>query len=332
MLADAKSLVSAYYRDLDAAPPAEVPAVMSHHLAPDYRWRGSHPFNEVNGAEEVGEAFWVPLKEALAPLQRRQDIFFAGLDRLDGQTSLWVCSMGHILGFFRQPWLTLRPTGKLAFLRYCEFHRIEDGHIAEAALHLDVMSMLVQAGSSAVPEATGTVTMTPGPQTHDGLVNTDRPPEEGEKTLDLIERMINRLIATDVKTTVEDLKKDWATDMLWWGPAGVGASYTFDGYLRGHTKPFEDGLEYIRHNGHVVRIAEGNFGGFFGYPSLTMRPKGGYMGLTSKSEATADMRIVDLYRRDGELLAENWIFIDHLWFLKQLGVDLLERHNSYARR
>jgi hypothetical protein len=39
----------------------------------------------------------------------------------------------------------------------------------------------------------------------------------------------------------------------------------------------------------------------------------------------AEMRIVDLYRREGDLLAENWIFIDHLHFLNQLGYDVLGR-------
>ena len=41
-----------------------------------------------------------------------------------------------------------------------------------------------------------------------------------------------------------------------------------------------------------------------------------------------------LYRRDGDKLAENWIFIDNLHFLSQLGVDLLDRQErlsgSYA--
>jgi hypothetical protein len=36
------------------------------------------------------------------------------------------------------------------------------------------------------------------------------------------------------------------------------------------------------------------------------------------------MRVVDLYRRGGDKLAENWIFIDILHFLKQQGVDLLK--------
>jgi hypothetical protein len=37
------------------------------------------------------------------------------------------------------------------------------------------------------------------------------------------------------------------------------------------------------------------------------------------------MRIVDLYRREDDLLTENWIFIDHLHFLNQLGYDVLGR-------
>ena len=56
-----------------------------------------------------------------------------------------------------------------------------------------------------------------------------------------------------------------------------------------------------------------------------MKPKGEYLGLTNASDIKSEMRVVDLYRRDGDKLAENWIFIDHLHFLKILGVDLLER-------
>ena len=37
------------------------------------------------------------------------------------------------------------------------------------------------------------------------------------------------------------------------------------------------------------------------------------------------MRVVDIYRREGDKLAENWIFIDVPYFLKQQGLDVLER-------
>ena len=59
-----------------------------------------------------------------------------------------------------------------------------------------------------------------------------------------------------------------------------------------------------------------------------MKPKGGYLGLTNASDIESEMRVVDLYRRDGDKIAENWIFIDHLHFLKGLGVDLLDRYHK----
>jgi hypothetical protein len=37
------------------------------------------------------------------------------------------------------------------------------------------------------------------------------------------------------------------------------------------------------------------------------------------------MRVVDIYRRDGDKLAENWVLIDLLHWLKQQGLDVLER-------
>ena len=47
------------------------------------------------------------------------------------------------------------------------------------------------------------------------------------------------------------------------------------------------------------------------------------MGLPSSN--TADMRVVDVYRRDGDKLAENWVFIDILHWLSMQGLDVLER-------
>ena len=52
------------------------------------------------------------------------------------------------------------------------------------------------------------------------------------------------------------------------------------------------------------------------------------MGLTSASDKIAEMRVVDLYQRSGGKLSENWIFIDHLHFLKGLGIDLLDRYHK----
>ena len=37
------------------------------------------------------------------------------------------------------------------------------------------------------------------------------------------------------------------------------------------------------------------------------------------------MRVVDIYRRDGDKLAENWVFMDIPWYLKMQGLDIFAR-------
>jgi hypothetical protein len=49
------------------------------------------------------------------------------------------------------------------------------------------------------------------------------------------------------------------------------------------------------------------------------------MGLPASGKS-GDMRVIDMYRRDGDKLTENWIFIDFLHFWKQQGIDILERY------
>ncbi len=111
--------------------------------------------------------------------------------------------------------------------------------------------------------------------------------------------------------------------MLWWGPDGIGATYTIDRYIVQHQQPFRRHLTERVFNGHVAKLAEGNYGGFFGWPNLSVTPTGGYLGLPKGPRA--DMRVVDIYRRDGDKLAENWIFIDILHFLNMQGLNVLER-------
>ena len=81
---------------------------------------------------------------------------------------------------------------------------------------------------------------------------------------------------------------------------------------------------------HIARLAEGNFGGFFGWPNFTAIHTGGFMGMPA-SEKPGEMRVIDIYRREGDKLAENWIFIDLLHFWNGLGVDILDRMRQVPR-
>ncbi len=324
-LAEVKGVLLKHYNQLDNANTAALADALACNTHPRCRFQFVHPFNEAVGAEQAAQIFWTPLRASFAPLQRRQDIFFAGANELDTSESDWAVSMGHLLGLFKAPFLGIRPTGKAVMLRYAEFNCIEDGLIRESTLFVDIMNMMAQVQAEVLPPSTAATMVTPGPRTHDGLLFEDQCAGEGRKTLALFQRMINRLLHVDVHTTETDLSLDWNEDMIWWGPGGIGAPYTQAGYLEQHCVPFEQGLRWGEFFGHTTELAEGCYGGFFGWPTFDVQSLGGYIGLAPASSVPATMRVVDLYRREGEKLAENWNFIDHLHFLDQLGVDLIAR-------
>lgn len=320
-----KRLVSEMYAALEAAPAEGVGAVLGRFMSPDCLWRGFHPFHEQTGSAAIADVFWAPLKTSLAKMQRRQDIFFAGRNQLDGFESTWVVSMGHLMGLFDAPWLGIPASRKIAMLRYCEFSRVEDGQIVEQAMFFDIPHLMVQAGLNPFGPQTGQHLVQPGPRTHDGLLWEDAEKDEAPKTLDAINAMIGDIADWSLPMSLEDeLRRTWHEDMLWWGPEGIGASYTIERYAKQHSGPFRDAFQTRTFRGHIAKLAEGNYGGFFGWPNLTLEHKGGFMGMPATGQS-GDMRVIDIYRRDGDKLAENWIFIDILHFWNMQGVDLLTR-------
>ena len=130
---ESKQVVRDFYQALGRAhnetQSHKLAEIISAHVAPDYLWRGMHPFYELQGATEVAEVFWQPLNASFTNLQRRVDLFMAGSNTIDGGASEWVCSMGQLMGLLDQPWLGIPATRKMSFIRYAEFHRVEDGKI-----------------------------------------------------------------------------------------------------------------------------------------------------------------------------------------------------------
>ena len=333
-LQSAKALVLQFYNDFDSTTTAQMNTVLRRYTADNYHWRGMHPFYEQTGTDAVIDVFWRPLRVAFAPIQRRQDVFMAGHNDVDGGKTLWVCSMGHLMGLFDHPWLDIPPTGKIAFLRYAEFHRVEGDKIAETALFCDLISVMQQAGHYPLPPQTGAAFIHPGPRTHTGLLFDPQDQAEGIKTMALVNEMIADL--SELNRTGNDrcppelLARTWHDDMIWYGPAGIGATYTIPRYQEQHQYPFREQLKDKVFNGHIARFAEGDYAGFFGWSNLTNTPTGGFLGLTG-NEVRADMRVVDIYRREGDKLAENWIFIDLLHYLSMQGLDVLARMRSLLR-
>jgi predicted ester cyclase len=325
----AKDIVRNYFDVMENATSGTVAGVLKAHVSEDYLWRGGYPFGEQRGAEAVADIFWVPLLKASNRMQRRQDIFIAGTNEISGEQ--WVMSMGNFMGLFDADWLGIPPTRKIANLRYAEFNCVENGKITQTGLFIDIIGLMVQAGTYPLPPSTGVYFNYPGPRTHDGLLYDDAPEEESAATMALVNKMIDDLSELNESGSMgcppEVLERTWSEDMIWYGPAGIGATYTIPRYQEQHQLPFRNNLGDKKFHGHICRFAEGNFACFFGWPNLTNTPLGGFMGLPA-SDKVVEMRVVDVYRRDGNKLAENWVFIDLLYFLKQQGLDVLERNRQ----
>ena len=321
-----KELVREHHAALGRATPETVGQALAERTSVDWYWRGMHPFHEQRGAAAVARAFWTPFLNAFAPVQRREDIFLTGLNEIDGFQSVWAVSMGHLMGLFDRSFLGIRPTGRIAMLRYAEFNRVNQGRITETALFCDIPQLMLQAGQYPFPPQTGAYPVQPGPRTHDGLLYDSQDPREGEATLAVINAMLaNMDDEHEDHDSLDVLRRDWHEDMIWWGPVGIGATYTVARYLDQHALPFRRALgEGYQYNGHLCRLAEGRFGGFFGWPNLTLRNAGGYMGMTA-GPGPSDMRVVDLYRVENGKIAENWVFIDLLNYLNLQGLDVLAR-------
>lgn len=327
-----KHCIRAYYDALDNAALPDILRVMADHCTPSFTWRGFHPFNEMDTPESVADVFWRPFRQSFTRMTRRMDVFFAGQNQSDEQDGIWVCSMGHLMGLFDEAWLGIPPTGKMAFLPYCAFHRVVENRIVEEAMYFDLPHLMRQAGLTPFPPQTAAYLVQPGPASHDGLLFESQPPETGQTTLALIEAMIADLGQWANDLPLEDeLARTWHNDMIWWGPTGIGATYTIERYAKQHSGPFRAAFAQRSKTSHLCRMAEGHYGGFFGWPNFTARPRGGFMGMPATNKP-GEFRVIDVYRRDGDKLAENWVFIDLLYFWKQQGVDILARTTDIGHR
>ena len=322
-IVNAKRHVLQALETLDNALPGLATAkACNQYLSASHSYYGVHPFNDISGTDELAEQVWSPLKTAMPVMQRRADIFFAGHHHMNNDQALWVVSMGNFLGDWVNPWLGIKPSQKLAFIPYVSWYRIENDRITETVEWLDLLSVMTQAGVNPyASKQTAAHIMSPGPLTHDGLLYEPQDAQVSQQTFNITNAMLTELAET-MTSPADHMSSHWHTDMNWFGPAGIGACLGFSGYRRGHTGPFEEQQDFVDYFPESAATAEGQYAAFLWRPCLGMRNTGDYMGVPA-SDHVAEMRVVDVYRRAGEKLAENWIFIDMLHFMQMQGIDLL---------
>ena len=327
-----RELVLGFHRELDRCPDSGIQRLLERYYSEDHRFYGVYPWDELQGPRAITAHLWEPLRRSWKFLRRKDEILFAGTSEVDGTD--WAVRMGYLHGLLDADWLGIPATGKLTYLRYAEFNCIENGRISRSAFFCDILAVMQQAEVFPLPWQAGAAILTPGPRTGDGLLSGAAKPSEAAATLELMGRMVNDL--DELNRTGNDrcppevLRRTWREDMMWHGPAGIGSICSIERYQQQHQHPFREGLADKVFNGHVARFAEGSYGGFFGWPNLTHSPRGGYLGLPP-CDRRIDMRVVDIYRRAGDKLAENWVLIDLPHWLRQQGIEVLAPQAGPAR-
>ena len=323
---------------------------LSDLYARDAEWRGSHPLNGLRGVEAMAAQVWQPLAAAFPDLERRDVILVGG--SYEGRD--YVAALGHYCGTFRRDWLTIPATGRPVFLRYGEVHQVVDGRIVQSNCLWDILDLIRQAGFWPLAPSLGTEGMWPGPITADGIVLTPQDPAQGAASLAQTLAMHATLGAYDDAGSAgrEGLlampqKDHWHSKMMWYGPAGIGTTRGLQGFVDYHQLPFRTAfpnrkgggqwdqiadLKARLGGGHYIRIGDGPYSVTGGWPSVfAMHTGGGFLGLPPTGRAVT-MRVMDFYLHHEGLIRENWVPLDVLDLLMQMGVDVLARMQSHFRR
>ncbi len=345
---DEKRRIHSDLMRLAEAPAAHLAQAIAARFRPDCVWRVSHPVNVLSGNDAAQTGLWTPLKTALPDLERRDLIFVAGT----WQGKRLVAAMGHYCGTFRHDWLTIPATSKTLYLRYGEVYELDEaGMVIQATLLWDVLDVIRQAGFWPLAPSMGVEEMWLGPITGDGLAFRDSDPAHSAASIAQTLAMHGTLSEyKDAALSREGLltmpQRDyWHPKMMWYGPSGIGTARGLEGFVDHHQMPFriafrrpqgtvdEVNAERARHGaGHFIRIGDGPYSVTGGWPSVyAVHDGGGFAGLPPSGKPVT-MRVMDFYLHHEGLIRENWVPLDMLDLMQQMGLDVMDRMQSFFRR
>ncbi|WND03021.1 ester cyclase [Temperatibacter marinus] len=290
-------------------------------LSDNVRWHAAHPVNDLKGKDPFMSDYWNPIKSALPDVERQPFIAFE--DDYNGRT--WVCSMGYLVGSFMNDLFGIPASKEALFLRYGEFICVEDGKITEAYIIPDFLDAMQQVGVFPIRHSLGKMDSVLPPSTQDGLSIPDHAIAEGRKTQKLVMDMLHGLGRYDGKSLMSmDMEKYWHNGFMWYGPAGIGTTRDFYGFREYHQGPFLLGCPDRSVDEKFTFMGKGNYAAIGGWPHMHATHTGpNWLGLNPTGKAF-ELRVFDFWLRQGDKLKENWVFIDILHILDQLGRDVFD--------
>lgn len=316
---------------------------------PDVHLRASHPMNQTTGRDSLMTTLWAPLFAAMPDVERRDLLVVGG--QYQGRN--YVGMIGHYCGIFRHDWLGIPATGRPVWLRYGEVHEVKDGKIVQSNCLWDVLDLIRQAGFWPLPPSLGTEGRWSGPIVGDGLDFAARDATQSAQSIAQTLAMHGTLGAFNDPTAGRAAllnmpqKEHWHPKMMWYGPSGIGTTRGLQGFVDYHQMPFRAAFHKPRDpaaaaalkdetarigGGHYIRVGDGPYSVTGGWPSrVDVHAGPNFLGLPATGR-TVGMRVMDFYGHNQGLIRENWVPIDILDLLMQLGVDVMGRMQSHFRR
>ena len=299
-------------------------ATVAAAYAPDARWHGPHPLNDAVGAESIAADVWSPLRAAFPDLERRDQILVAG----DYGDQHKVAAMGHLQGTFARDWLGIPASNAVVNLRYGEVHAFVDGRIVESYVLWDFLELMRQAGVWPLPPSLGAEGPWAGPASNDGVRPDELDLEGGAAAREMVMRMHRALLSFDGINidSMSDQANCWSKHFMWYGPSGIGTTRGLEGFQAHHQIPFLRAFPNRKGGGHFVSMGDGRYVVTGGWTSVVATHSGDqWLGLGATGKQVG-MRVMDFYRIDDDgLIAENWVPIDIIDVLRQLGYDVFAR-------
>lgn len=321
-----KERVYAYFRALNQGIASGTLSAdtMKEYLRNDVRLEMSRPIPVQHGIGEHLSLFWRPLLSAFPDLEILPYLLFGGVY----QDMQCVCCAGNMLGTFHEPWLGIAGNHQPTWIRFHAHFIMEERAIARAWFFLDVLSVFKQAGHSFLPQQ-GVELVTSGPCTRDGIVLYPTDENESAESMALTNRMLDGLCRYDGKTLASmEQQRFWdVRNMMWYGPSGIGTTRGLEGFQNRHQIPFlkafpDRGMLPRNDSPYSAQITDGMYSCDFGFPSMSATHTGdSWLGLPPSGKKIT-MRVVDIWRREGGRLVENWVMIDMVDVLHQIGVKM----------
>ena len=335
-----KTAVWDYWQKLNHVGAENVAEVIRAAVHEDVNWNGSAPIDQLLGVDALISGFWEPLLNSFPNLKRTPYIFLGGID--DGESAYgtgdgdqWVSGCGYLTGTFVRDWLGIPATGKKTNIHFGQFYVMSEGKIAESYVMFDILSVMRQAGFQVLPPAPGAEGgKVPGPLAKDGVMLTDQDPLESRKTVQLVDAMgrgLERYVRSrdGADMTKMEQWQYWHRDMKWYGTTGIGLCFDLEEFEDFHQRPWlhgfgDRGLSQDGGGRLMGFVGEGKYscGGI--WDTVFSKHNGEYAGVPATGKLLT-IRDFDWWKREGDLLVENWIPIDLIDLFRQMGVDLMDR-------